>query len=128
VQSDATLAAVEPAGTSPVQAQRLSALDDLVAGFLLSKRSPRTRAAYAADLASWRTGCDAVGVELLAAGTHHADAYLRLLADSGDPRTGRPLTAANIAGGTASTDTPPATAPSPAPHSPTPSAPPSRNR
>jgi site-specific recombinase XerD len=96
-----TSAAVEPAGASPVQAQRLSALDDLVAGFLLSKRSPRTRAAYAADLASWRTWCDTLDLDVLAAGIHHADAYLRLFAGAGDPRTGRPLAAASIARRTA---------------------------
>ncbi len=94
-------AVAEPATAAPVQAQRLSALDDLVTGFLLSKRSPRTRAAYAADLASWRTWCDAVGVDVLAAGIHHADAYLRLLAERGDPRTHRPLAAASIARRTA---------------------------
>lgn len=90
-----------PADRSPVAAQRLSALDDLVAGFLLSKRSARTRAAYAADLASWRTWCDTLDLDVLAAGIHHADAYLRLLTERGDPRTGRPLAPASIARRTA---------------------------
>jgi integrase/recombinase XerD len=100
-QPAATPAVTEPTDRSPVHAQRLSALDDLVTGFLLSKRAARTREAYAADLASWRTWCDAVDVDVLAAGIHHADAYLRLLAERGDPRTGRPLAAASIARRTA---------------------------
>src|SRR3954470_23536097 len=86
-----------PAVRVPVEPQRLSALDDLVRGFLLSKRSPKTRAAYAADLASWLTFCAGLGVDPLAAGIHHADAYLRLLAESGDPRSGRRLAPASIA-------------------------------
>ncbi len=65
----------------PVQAQQLRALDDLVRGFLLSKRAPKTRGAYAPDLASWLSWCQAVSVDVLAAGIHHADAYLRLLAE-----------------------------------------------
>jgi integrase/recombinase XerD len=81
----------------PVEPHRLSALDDLVRGFLLSKRSPKTRDAYAADLASWLTFCAGIGVDPLAAGIHHADAYLRLLAESGDPRSGRRLAPASIA-------------------------------
>src|SRR4051812_32819040 len=72
-------------------------LGDLVRGFLLSKRSPKTRTAYAADLASWLTFCAGLGVDPLAAGIHHADAYLRLLAESGDPRSGRRLAPASIA-------------------------------
>jgi hypothetical protein len=75
----------------PVQPQRLSALDDLVRGFLLSKRSPQTRTAYAADLASWLTFCARLDLDPLAAGIHHADAYLRLLAESGDPAHARLL-------------------------------------
>jgi len=82
---------------SPVEPERLSALDDLVRGFLLSKRAPQTRGAYAADLTSWLTWCQAVDVGVLAAGIHHADAYLRLLAEHGDPRTGRTLVASSIA-------------------------------
>jgi site-specific recombinase XerD len=101
VRPATTPAPVGPADRSPVAAQRLSTLDDLIAGFLLSKRSPRTRAAYAADLASWRTWCATLDVDVLAAGIHHADAYLRLLAETGDPRTGRPLAAASIARRTA---------------------------
>jgi integrase/recombinase XerD len=84
-------------GRHPVEPQRLSALDDLVRGFLLSKRSAKTRDAYAADLASWLTFCARLGVDPLAAGIHHADAYLRLLAESGDPRSGRRLAPASIA-------------------------------
>src|SRR3982751_2826531 len=81
----------------PVQPQRLSALEDLVRGFLLSKRSAQTRDAYAADLASWLTFCAGLDLDPLAAGIHHADAYLRLLAESGDPRSGRRLAPASIA-------------------------------
>lgn len=82
---------------SLVQPERLRALDDLVRGFLLSKRSPRTRAAYATDLGSWLAWCDRLELDPLTAGIHHADAYLRLLAEAGDPRTGRALAAASIA-------------------------------
>jgi integrase/recombinase XerD len=68
-----------------------------VRGFLLSKRSPKTRAAYAADLASWLAFCAGIDLDPLAAGIHHADAYLRLCAESGDPRSGRRLAPASIA-------------------------------
>lgn len=90
---------VAPSGParSPVAPERLSAVDDLVRGFLLSKRAPKTRGAYAADLASWFAWCQAAGVDVLAAGIHHADGYLRLLAEHGDPRTGRPLAPSSIA-------------------------------
>src|SRR3954449_9425989 len=81
----------------PVEPQRLSALDDLVRGFLLSKRSAQTRTAYAADLASWLTFCAGLDLDPLTAGIHHADGYLRLLAESGDPRSGRRLAPASIA-------------------------------
>src|SRR3954466_9421558 len=81
----------------PVQPHRLSTLDDLVRGFLLSKRSPQTRAAYAADLASWLSFCAGLDLDPLAAGTPRADAYLRLCAESGDPRSGRRLAPASIA-------------------------------
>ena len=82
----------------PVQAQRLSALDDLLAGFVASKRSAATQNAYKADLQSWVLWCQGAGVEVLAAGIHHADVYLRALADPryGDPRTGRVLAASSI--------------------------------
>jgi integrase/recombinase XerD len=81
----------------PVEPQRLSALDDLVRGFLLSKRSAKTRDAYAADLASWLTFCAGLALDPLSAGIHHADGYLRLLAEGGDPRSGRLLAPASIA-------------------------------
>ncbi|MCZ2814479.1 site-specific integrase [Modestobacter sp. VKM Ac-2979] len=91
--------AIAPArDNSPaVRPEQLSTLEDLVRGFLLSKRSPRTREAYAADLTGWLTWCASLGVDVLAAGIHHADAYLRVLAEHGDPRTGRTLAAASIA-------------------------------
>src|SRR3954451_14407514 len=92
-----TTGPLAPAQRMPVQPQRLSALDDLVRGFLLSKRSPQTRTAYAADLASWLTFCAHLDLDPLAAGIHHADAYLRLLAEAGDPRSGRRLAPASIA-------------------------------
>src|SRR5215213_209874 len=86
-----------PAARAPVEPQRLSALDDLVRGFLLSKGSAHTRTAYAADLASWLTFCAGLDLDPLTAGIHHADGYLRLLAETGDPRTGRLLAPASIA-------------------------------
>src|SRR3954471_5824282 len=85
------------ADRAPPAPPRLSALDDLVRGFLLSKRSAQTRDAYAADLASWLTFCAGIGLDPLTAGIHHAAAYLRLLAESGDPRSGRRLAPASIA-------------------------------
>src|SRR3954447_3043235 len=92
-----TTGPLAPADRAPVEPQRLSALEDLVRGFLLSKRSPQTRTAYAADLASWLTFCAGIDLNPLTAGIHHADAYLRLLAESGDPRSGRRLAPASIA-------------------------------
>src|SRR3954447_1106910 len=89
-----------PADRAPAEPQRLSALADLVRGFLLSKRSAQTRDAYAAALASWLTSCAGLDLNPLAAGIHHADGYLRLLAESGDPRSGRRLAPASIARGT----------------------------
>jgi hypothetical protein len=68
-----------------------------VRGFLLSKRSPKTRDAYAADLASWLAWCQSIGLDALAAGIHHADVYLRLLAERSDPRSGRTLAPSSIA-------------------------------
>lgn len=93
--ASAAVEIVEPAW-SPVASEQLSALDDLVRGFLLSKRSPKTRQAYATDLASWCGWCASIGVEPLAVGIHHADAYLRLLGEVGDPRTGRVLAPTSI--------------------------------
>src|SRR3954467_12576083 len=57
----------------------------------------KTRDAYAADLASWLTFCAGLDLNPLTAGIHHADGYLRLLAESGDPRSGRRLAPASIA-------------------------------
>src|SRR3954447_10607861 len=85
------------ANRAPVQPQRLSALDDLVRGFPLSKRSAQTRTAYAADLASWLTFCARLDLDPLAAGIHHADASPRLPAKPGAPRSGRRLAPASIA-------------------------------
>lgn len=101
--SVAPAAAVVPAAEPPpvlspaARPEQLSALEDLIRGFLLSKRSPRTRQAYTADLTGWLTWCSGLQVDVLAAGIHHADAYLRLLAEHGDPRTGRTLAPASIA-------------------------------
>jgi integrase/recombinase XerD len=81
----------------PVRAERLNTLDDLVRGFLLSKRSPKTRESYEADLASWLAWCHEVSLDPLAADIHHADAHLRLLAERGDPRSGRVLASSSIA-------------------------------
>jgi len=56
-------------------AEQLSALEDLVRGFLLSKSSATTRTAYATDLASWLHWCNRLDLDPLQAGIHHADAY-----------------------------------------------------
>lgn len=80
----------------PVEPARLSALDDLLAGYLLSKRGA-TRTAYAADLRSWLTWCSSHHLDPLTAGLHHADAYLRTLDEVGDPATGRRLAPSSIA-------------------------------
>jgi site-specific recombinase XerD len=84
------------AGPAPVEPARLTALQDLLAGYLLSKRSA-TRTAYAADLRSWLAWCTDRGVDPLGAGLHHADAYLRTLDEVGDPATGRRLAPSTIA-------------------------------
>lgn len=84
------------ASPSPAQPQRLTELEDLLAGYLASKRSASTRDAYRADLLSWLSWCARAGVEVLTAGIHHADVYLRVLAESGDPRTGRALAPSSI--------------------------------
>ena len=111
----------------PLEPQRLSALDDLVRGFLLSKRSAKTRDAYAADLASWLTFCARLGVDPLAAGIHHADAYLRLSPKPVTPAAAaawpRPASPDAPRPCTASTATPPASTPSPTHPSPTSNAP-----
>jgi hypothetical protein len=67
-----------PRNLSPAVApEKLSTLEDLVRGFLLSKRSPKTREAYAVDLTGWLTWCHGLQVDALAAGIHHAHTYLR---------------------------------------------------
>src|SRR3954451_24258902 len=74
-----TTGPLAPANRAPVQPQRLSALEDLVRGFLLSKRSPKARTAYPADLAPWLTFCAGLDLAPLTAGIPLADGYLRLL-------------------------------------------------
>lgn len=71
-------------------------MDELVAAYLL-RFGPATRKAYTTDLRSWLAWCDAVPIDPLAVGLHHADAYLRTLAELGDPSTGRRLAPASIA-------------------------------
>lgn len=79
----------------PALPQRLSTLDDLTAGYLIRFR-PATRQAYQGDLASWLTFCDQTHIDPLTAGIHHADTYVRVLDELGDPRTGRQLSPASI--------------------------------
>lgn len=81
---------------SPVAPERLRTVPDLATGFLMSKRSPNTRNAYRRDLNSWFAWCGSVGIHPLAAGIHHADVYMRLLAEHGDPITGRVLASSSI--------------------------------
>src|SRR4051794_41380265 len=68
-----TTGPLAPANRAPVQPQRLRALEDLVRGFLLSKRSPKTRTAYAADLASWLTFCADLDLDPPTAAIPHPD-------------------------------------------------------
>jgi len=79
----------------PAEPHRLSQLEDLLAAYLL-KFPPSTRAAYRGDLASWLAFCQHARVEVLRAGIHHADLYLRIIQESGDPRTGRRLSPATV--------------------------------
>ncbi len=79
----------------PALPQRLSTLDDLTAGYLMRFR-PATRQAYQGDLASWFTFCDQAHIDPLTAGIHHADTYVRVLDELGDPRTHRRLSPASI--------------------------------
>ncbi len=65
------------------------------AGYLIRFR-PATRQAYQGDLASWLTFCDQAHIDPLTAGIHHADTYVRVLDELGDPRTGRQLSPASI--------------------------------
>jgi integrase/recombinase XerD len=84
-----------PDAAAPAAIHRLTSLGDLARAYLL--RFPRaTRAAYAVDLASWFSFCDQTGVDPLRAGIHHADIYVRVLDEAGDPRTGRRLAPATI--------------------------------
>ena len=61
---------------APPSPHRLSALEDLLAAYLV-KFPPSTRAAYRNDLASWLAFCENSGVDVLRAGINHADIYLR---------------------------------------------------
>ena len=97
---------VEVAAASPALPERLSRLDDLAAAYLWAK-TPATRAAYRSDLDSWFAYCAAapgvgtdgrptLGVDPLRAGIHHAEIYVRLVQEVGDPRTGRRLSPASV--------------------------------
>jgi integrase/recombinase XerD len=104
VDSDMTPGtAVESSTTAPVAVDarppdihRLTNLEDLATAYLIRHR-PATRAAYEVDLKSWFAFCDQAAVDPLRAGIHHADLYLRVLDEKGDPRTGRRLSAPTIA-------------------------------
>jgi integrase/recombinase XerD len=89
------LAASPAPGPPPAPPSRLRSLDELTAGYLLRFR-PATRRAYQADLASWLVFCERAQVDALTAGLHHADAYVRVLDELGDPRTGRQLSPASV--------------------------------
>jgi hypothetical protein len=106
----------EPSSVSPAVPQRLASLESLVRGYLL-RFKPATRWAYQGDIQTWLTFCRAVDTDPLTAGMHHVDAYVRMLDELGDPRTGRTLSAASSTGGSrrrrASTATPSDNAPSP---------------
>lgn len=54
-------------------------LDLMVEGFLARFDSPATRTAYAGDLALWRSWCEAVGIEALAAERSHIEFFARWL-------------------------------------------------
>ena len=85
----------EPSSVSPAVPQRLTSLESLVRGYLL-RFKPATRRAYQGDIQTWLTFCRAVDTDPLTAGMHHVDAYVRMLDELGDPRTGRTLSAASI--------------------------------
>jgi integrase/recombinase XerD len=61
--------------------------EQLVAGWLLSHRSPNTREAYRRDMAQWAEWCAEYGVELLAATRGHVDAWARTLEATYRPAT-----------------------------------------
>ena len=86
-----------PPAAAPVAARMLSVSQDLLAGYLASRRSPRTRAAYRSDLAPWAAWCGRAEVEVLATRIHPADVYPRVLAEHGDPTTERVLAPSSIA-------------------------------
>jgi len=85
----------EPSSVSPAVPQRLTSLESLVRAYLL-RFKPATRRAYQGDIQTWLTFCRAVDTDPLTAGMHHVDAYVRMLDELGDPRTGRTLSAASI--------------------------------
>lgn len=87
--------AVPSGERAPALPERLTSLDNLLAGFLIRFR-PATRQAYQSDLASWLEFCRQLRIDPLTAGIHHADAYVRTLDELGDPRTRRRLSLATV--------------------------------
>ena len=75
--------------------ERLDTLDGLAAGWLL-RFGPNTRDAYGRDLRSWLAWCEALGVDALRAGLHHADAYSRWLTEIATTRSGVRLAPSSV--------------------------------
>src|SRR5215212_22632 len=97
----ASIAAPVPA-VRPAPLDRLpgTADDDpflrLAAAWLVG-HSTNTAKAYRRDLEGWAAWCGRLGVHPLAAERHHVDAWVRHLTTEGQPRTGRPASAATVA-------------------------------
>lgn len=68
----------------------------LATAFVLSRRSPHTRRAYARDIRDFYTWCHQAGLDPLRVRRVHIDAYAHELAQP-QPRTGRPAAESTIA-------------------------------
>ncbi len=77
------------------------------AAWLMTYRSPRTRRAYAGDLADWLTWLAGIGVDVLDARRVHVDLWVRQLLDDGAAHssTTRRLSAVSSGAATSSSTT-----------------------
>jgi len=90
------VAATAPAPDAARGDQRDDAAWRLATAFVLSRRSPHTRRAYARDIRDFYTWCAQAGLDPLHVRRVHIDAYAHELAQP-QPRTGRPAAESTIA-------------------------------
>ena len=91
-----SVAAAAPAPGTARGDRRDDAAWRLATAFVLSRRSPHTRRAYARDIRDFYTWCAQAGLDPLHARRVHIDAYAHELGQP-QPRTGRPAAEATIA-------------------------------